>query len=154
MKVLIAGGGIGGITAALCLARDGHEITVFEQAESFGEVGAGIQLSPNCTRVLHWLGLEDALRASGFLPVATQIRSWDTGHVISESPLGDAAVARFGAPYYHIHRGDLLALLVAAAERATNICLRTGARVAGFEPASGKVRIATAGATEVVLMVR
>ncbi|MBS02258.1 MAG: monooxygenase [Gammaproteobacteria bacterium] len=148
MKVLIAGGGIGGITAALCLARDGHEITVFEQAESFGEVGAGIQLSPNCTRVLHWLGLEDALRASGFLPVATQIRSWDTGHVISESPLGDAAVARFGAPYYHIHRGDLLALLVAAAERATNICLRTGARVTGFEPASGKVRIATAGATD------
>ena len=62
MKILIAGGGIGGVTAALCLAKKGHEIEVFEQASEFGEVGAGIQLSPNCSRVLHYLGLEEALR--------------------------------------------------------------------------------------------
>ena len=83
MRILIAGGGIGGITAALCLARDGHRVEVFEQAEVFAEIGAGIQLSPNCTRVLHHLGLEDALRASGFLPEGTEFRDWRSGKVIA-----------------------------------------------------------------------
>ena len=114
MKVLIAGGGIGGITAALCLARSGHEVAVFEQAPQFGEIGAGIQLSPNCSRVLHHLGLENALRACAFLPEGTQFRDWRSGRVIAETRLGDAAVQRYGAPYYHIHRGDLLQLLVDA----------------------------------------
>ena len=68
MKVLIVGGGIGGLTAALCLVKGGHEVEVFERASELTEVGAGIQLSPNCSRVLHYLGLEDALRADGFLP--------------------------------------------------------------------------------------
>ena len=58
MRILIAGGGIGGLTAALCLARKGFDVEVFEQAPEFSEIGAGIQLSPNCTRVLHHLGLE------------------------------------------------------------------------------------------------
>ncbi len=88
LKILIAGGGIGGLTAALCLARRGHQVTVFEQGAAFGEVGAGIQLSPNCSRVLHDLGLQDALRASAFLPQATQFRDWRTGNVLGESPLG------------------------------------------------------------------
>ncbi|MGI9323629.1 MAG: FAD-dependent oxidoreductase, partial [Pseudomonadales bacterium] len=72
--VLIVGGGIGGLTSALCLAKDGCKVSVFEQAPAFAEVGAGIQLSPNCTRVLHHLGLETALRAKAFLPEGTQFR--------------------------------------------------------------------------------
>jgi salicylate hydroxylase len=131
--VLVAGGGIGGITAALCLAQRGHRVAVFEQAPEFGEVGAGIQLSPNCTRVLHHLGLEDALRGCAFLPEGTEFRDWRTGRVITENSLGEAALQRYGVPYYHIHRGDLLQLLVAAARGSENITLHADARVERFE---------------------
>ena len=67
-RVLIAGGGIGGLTAALCLARAGFEVAIFERSAKFEDVGAGIQLSPNATRVLHQLGLEPALAACASLP--------------------------------------------------------------------------------------
>ena len=92
LKALIAGGGIGGLTTALCLASRGHEVAVFERAAELGETGAGIQLSPNCTRVLHELGLEQALRESAFLPEGAQFRHWRTGMVISESVLGDQGI--------------------------------------------------------------
>ena len=88
MNVLIVGGGIGGLTAALCLARRGNKVSVFEQSPVFGEVGAGLQLSPNCTRVLHDLGLEQSILGSAFLPEGTQLRQWETGIVIGESLLG------------------------------------------------------------------
>jgi salicylate hydroxylase len=126
---VVVGGGIGGLTAALCLTRRGLSVTVVEQAPRFEEIGAGIQLSPNCTRVLHCLGLEEALRQDAFLPEATQFRHWRTGKVISQSPLGEAALARFGTPYYHMHRGDLLKVLVTAAEADPLIRLITGLRI-------------------------
>ncbi len=141
MKVLIAGGGIGGTTAALCLAKRGHKVELFEQAVSFAEVGAGIQLSPNCTRVLHHLGLEDPLRADGFLPEGTEARDWKSGRIIMDSMLGETAVQKFGFPYYHIHRGDLLALLVKAAEEHPNINLHTDAKVDGYIEERGVVHI-------------
>lgn len=145
LKILIAGGGIGGLTAALCLARRGHQVTVFEQGAAFGEVGAGIQLSPNCSRVLHDLGLQDALRASAFLPQATQFRDWRTGNVLGESPLGAAAAERYGAPYYHMHRGDLLSVLADAASQLPSITLRTNARVEGIELRDDSVKLTTGG---------
>ena len=129
MKVLIAGGGIGGITAALCLAKLGHSVEVFEQFESFSEIGAGIQLSPNCSRVLHYLGLQADLKQKGFLPEGTEIRHWKSGKLISESKLGDHATEKFGAPYYHIHRGDLLAILVKAATAHPGISLHTDSKL-------------------------
>ncbi|MEM8767984.1 MAG: FAD-dependent monooxygenase [Pseudomonadota bacterium] len=140
-RVLIAGGGIGGLTAALCLARDGHEVALFEQAPVFAEAGAGIQLSPNATRVLHYIGLEAALRETAFLPVGTQFRHWRKGEVINESPLGEAVLAGYGAPYYHMHRGDLLAVLVAAAEAESGIELHLNATVTGFEQENSSVRL-------------
>ncbi|MFT4798138.1 MAG: salicylate hydroxylase [Candidatus Azotimanducaceae bacterium] len=133
LKFLVVGGGIGGLTAALCLAQQGHEVHVFEQATEFVEAGAGIQLSPNCTRVLHWLGLEHALRTEAFIPEATQIRQWQTGKIIAETPLGPEAIARYGMPYYHIHRGDLLKVLVAAAAEHASITLSTSAIVGSFQ---------------------
>ena len=116
-KVLIAGGGIGGLTAALCLARVGFRAAVFEQTARFEELGAGLQISPNGARVLHHLGLAAALDACAFLPLGTEIRSWRSGKVVSASPLGDCVRSIYGYPYYHIHRGDLLRVLVEAASR-------------------------------------
>lgn len=145
MKILIAGGGIGGVTAALCLAKKGHEIEVFEQASEFGEVGAGIQLSPNCSRVLHYLGLEEALRRVAFLPEGTQFRSWRTGKVISEVELGDTVLERYGAPYYHIHRGDLLRVLVEAADREAGIRLYSDSAASGFTHDDAGVRLQANG---------
>ena len=140
-RVLIAGSGIGGLTAALCLAKAGFEVALFEQAAEFGEIGAGIQLSPNCTRVLHHLGLEPALRACAFLPEGTEFRAWKSGKVIGASALGQAVRDRYGFPYYHIHRGDLLRVLLEAAEGSPAIELSTASQVTGFEQ-DGRVRVA------------
>ena len=140
-RVLIAGGGIGGLTAALCLAEAGFEVSLFEQSAEFGEVGAGIQLSPNCTRVLHHLGLEPALASHAFLPEGMEFRAWKSGKVIGSSVLGETARNRYGFPYCNIHRGDLVQVLVeAAAERASAIELNTGSAVMGFEQ-DGRVRV-------------
>ncbi len=143
-RILIAGGGIGGLTAALCLARSGFDVAVFEQAAEFGEIGAGIQLSPNCTRVLHHLGLEPALEACAFLPEGTEFRAWNSGKVIGASVLGRTARDRYGFPYYHIHRGDLLRVLVEAAEASPAIELNTASVVTEFEQ-DGRVRVAIRG---------
>ena len=147
LRVLIAGGGIGGLTAALSLAHSGCQVTVFEQATEFAEVGAGIQLSPNATRVLHHLGLEDALRASAFLPQGTQFRHWRRGNVISESALGDDVLSRYGAPYYHIHRGDLMATLVDAARAHPGVELLPGVAVNGFDETPEGVCVTTTDAS-------
>ena len=144
LRTLVAGGGIGGLAAALCLARRGHEVTVLEQAAAFGEVGAGIQLSPNCTRVLHDLGLERQLRARAFLPEAIQFRHWRTGSVVGQSPLGEDAVRRYGFPYYHVHRADLLNVLAEAARRVPNILLVCDAEVRCFEQDGDRVTLSTA----------
>ncbi len=143
MKVLVTGGGIGGLTAALCLARQGFDVHVLEQTSGFTEVGAGIQLSPNCTRVLHWLGLEQALAQVGFLPEGTQFRDWRSGRVISESVLGDEARARYGCPYYHIHRADLLAVLVTAAERSPRVALQNDTQVVAIDQNADRVAVTT-----------
>ena len=143
MKVLIVGGGIGGLTAALCLARRGSKVSVFEQSPVFGEVGAGLQLSPNCTRVLHDLGLEQSILRSAFLPEGTQFRQWDNGKVIGESMLGASAVARYGYPYYHMHRQDLTRVLVEAVEEDSNIELHTNLQVQGFTQNDAGVSLIT-----------
>ncbi|MFT7221008.1 MAG: salicylate hydroxylase [Candidatus Azotimanducaceae bacterium] len=143
--ILIAGGGIGGTTAALCLAAEGFQVSLLEQSAELVETGAGIQLSPNCTRVLHGLGLEQALRACSFLPEGTQFRQWQTGKIISESILGESLLERYGAPYYHIHRGDLMQVLANAADNSPNISLHTNARVTGFEQDGNSVTVLLEG---------
>lgn len=146
-RILIAGGGIGGLTAALCLARAGFEVAVFEQAAEFGEIGAGVQLSPNGSRVLHRLGLGSALDRRGFMPEGTEFRSWKTGKLVAASALGERVAATYGAPYYHMHRGDLLTVLVAAARREGAIALHESARVEAFREDGGGVRVSVAGVT-------
>jgi len=139
-KALIVGSGIGGLTAALCLADSGFDVEVFEQAEEIGEVGAGIQLSPNCSRVLHYLGLEAVLQATAFLPEVAEIRDWKSGKLLSSTPLGDTAVEQYGAPYYHIHRADLISGLYEMAKINPRIQVHIGARIERFDaPLNGVV---------------
>ncbi len=146
-RVLFVGGGIGGLTAALCCARQGLPASVFEQAPEFGEVGAGIQLSPNCTRVLHDLGLASELSAVGFLPQGVEMRDWKSGRVLSFNPLGDAALEQFGFPYYHVHRADLLQVLVKAARENPRIALHTDARVERIAPRTSGAAVEIGGVT-------
>jgi salicylate hydroxylase len=114
MRVIVVGAGIGGLTAALTLTRAGLDVEVFEQASELHEVGAGIQISPNATRILHRLGLSEALERVAVRPLTFEFLRWDDGRVLMRAPLGDECVRLFGAPYYHFHRADLLAVLAAA----------------------------------------
>jgi salicylate hydroxylase len=145
--VLIAGGGIGGVTAALCLAREGFNVRVFEQAPEFGEVGAGIQLAPNCTRVLHALGLEEALRSVAFLPEGVDMRAWNSGKLLSYSPLGKQVADTYGFPYYHLHRADIMQVLVDAASAHPNVELLADARVEHIERRDDGVTLQAGGRT-------
>jgi salicylate hydroxylase len=114
MEAVIIGAGIGGLTAALALLRAGVRVQVFEQAPALREVGAGIQLAPNATRLLHRLGLAAPLARVAVRPERSEIRRWDDGRVLWSQPLGPVVEERFGAPYYHLYRPDLLAVLVEA----------------------------------------
>jgi salicylate hydroxylase len=132
-RILIAGGGIGGLSASLGLAEVGFDVQVFEQANAFVEIGAGVQITPNGARVLHRLGLEKALRSVSSLPQRNEIRQWNDGKLLFHSLLGDEGLQRFGFPYYHVHRGDLIRILIDAVRREPNITLHTHATVTGCE---------------------
>ena len=130
-RAVIAGGGIAGVAAAVALARAGWTVTVAEAAPAFGEVGAGLQMSPNAARVLRWLGVLDRVTDRAARPETAELRDGQGGTLAYRQPLGPQAEARWGAPYLHIHRADLLsALLEAAAEAGAE--LRAGARVASY----------------------
>lgn len=112
-RVALVGGGLGGLTAALALARNGFEAHVFEQADQLREVGAGIGLSPNALKVLRELGVDGEVRRRGFMPEAIVGRDWTTTQELFRVPLKGSVDARFGAANVQIHRGDLLAILAA-----------------------------------------
>jgi len=114
MRILIAGGGIGGLTAALALRQTGFDAHVYEQASVLHEVGAGVAISPNAVKVLHRLGLAEALRAAGVVSLSMDPRDGYSGALLARIPLADAAVRRWGAPFYHLHRADLHNALRAA----------------------------------------
>src|SRR3954470_6508505 len=110
----VVGGGIGGLAAAIALLRAGWDVRVYEQAGLRSEVGAGIQLAPNCTRVLRGFGVLPAIERVAVRPTTFEFRRWDDARLLSSTPLGDAIEGSYDAPYLHAHRADLLAVLAAA----------------------------------------
>lgn len=146
--LLIAGGGIGGLAAALACARAGTPVTLLEQAAEFAEVGAGIQLGPNAVRVLADWGLTDALRAVAAFPERLDVRDAHSGQTLGTLRLGGRAVATYGQPYATIHRADAHRLLLSAvralgADGGPVPALRLNERLRAIEESLDGVRVRT-----------
>ena len=130
--VLVAGGGIGGIAAALALARRGHAVEVFEQAAEIGEIGAGVQLAPNAFAAFDALGVGERARGRAVYNDRMVMMDAVDGAVVAEVPLGEAFRARFGNPYAVMHRADVHGSLVEAARAEARIAIRTSTRIERF----------------------
>ena len=133
IKVLIAGGGIGGLAAALACSRAGHAVQLFERAPAFAEIGAGIQLGPNVTQILHGWGLQKALEAVAAYPGRLQARDAMSGKTLGELRLGDTALARYGAPYATVHRADLHSLLANAVTTDSGVDVKLDTTIDGYQ---------------------
>jgi salicylate hydroxylase len=132
LHVLIAGAGIGGLTAALALLRNGIDADVYEQALELKEVGAGVQLAANGTRVLYALGVGDELKALSCEAQGKEIRLWNTGETWKLFDLGPASIERYGFPYFTVYRPDLLDVLARAVRREKPDAIHLGVRCIGF----------------------
>jgi|SRR5262245_11420316 len=130
-RIALIGGGIGGLVAAIALRERGFEPVVFEQAGKLKEVGAGIQITPNSTKILRALGLEEAVRRHGFEPGFMLTRDMTTGEILFRTQAKGAMAERFGAGWFQIHRADLLEILIAALNGAD---IRLNTRCVGIDP--------------------
>jgi salicylate hydroxylase len=138
LAVSVVGGGLGGLTAAVALLSAGLAVRVYEQAGLLSEVGAGIQLAPNSTRILRRLGLLPAVRRIAVRPTEFEFRRWDDNRQLSRTPLGDAVEHAYGAPYLHAHRADLMAVLADAVSPAR---IEVGRRCVGVSRLDGRARV-------------
>lgn len=132
LHVLIAGAGIGGLTTALALQRAGIRVSVYEQAPLLGEVGAGLTLASNATRILRHLGLGAVLEDLAVVPARGAVKHYRTGRTLVDIPRGATQVERFGAPYCQIHRSDLHQALVAAVQSTDRACVHLGCKLQDF----------------------
>lgn len=136
---IVVGGGIGGLSTAYALSRQGLRVRVLEQAKEFGEVGAGIQIAPNCTRILHEYGLLDEAKSLGVLPTSMVMRDAVDGTELTRLDLVDLE-RTYGFPYMVIHRSDLHGLFLRACQRA-GVDLRTDQRVVGYTNTADGARV-------------
>lgn len=148
-QLLVAGGGIGGLAAALASARAGWEVRLFERAAAFSEVGAGIQIGPNVVKILHDWGQADALARVAAFPHRLEVRNAMTGRELGVLPLGERALRKYGAPYATVHRADLHALLLQALQPRTDVFLNLGSGLAGFRETAHTVTLRTTAGLEV-----
>jgi salicylate hydroxylase len=146
-KILIVGGGIGGLACTLALIRRGIDVAVYEAAPELREVGAGVQIGPNGVHVLHALGLKEALEATQFRAAGKQARFWRTGETWDTFDLGAIAQERYGAPHILMHRGDLQAALADAIRRERPDAIRLGRRFASLTQDESGVTLSFADGT-------
>jgi salicylate hydroxylase len=130
--VMIAGAGIGGLTAALAVAQRGFRVAIYDQAQRLEEAGAGIQLSPNASRILIALGLGEPLRPHVVVPEELRVMSAGSARLLARAPLGSSVEQRYGTPYWVIHRGDLQAVLLEAVQAHPDVTLHLGTRIEDF----------------------
>ena len=147
-QALVAGGGIGGLAAALACTRAGWESRLYEQAPQLSVIGAGIQLGPNATRVLAGWGLGEALSAVASFPQRLRVRSAIDGAELAELRLGATITERYGAPYATLHRADLQELLLGAV-RESCVHLKLSSQVTATQPVADAVRVRVNGEHEV-----
>jgi 3-hydroxybenzoate 6-monooxygenase len=143
--VIVVGGGIGGLSAAFALTRKGLNVRVLERSAEFSEVGAGIQIAPNCTRILNSYGLLDEAKALGVLPASMLMKDALDGTVLTSLDLKDME-RRYGTPYMVIHRSDLHGLFLKACQDA-GVDLRTSQHVTEYENTPGGARVLLADGT-------
>ena len=148
-QVLVAGGGIGGLAAALGASRAGWDVRLFERAPAFSEVGAGVQIGPNVVRRLQAWGLQQPLQAVAAFPSRLQVRNAVSGQELAALPLGATAVERYGAAYATIHRADLHGLLLAAVTESSDVQLNLEQAVDRFVSGDGVVTVRTSRGKEV-----
>ena len=154
MQAVIAGGGIGGLTAAICLARIGWGVQVLEQAPAITEIGAGLQLSPNGVKILTALGVMPGLEATLFEPEVIEMRTGRSGRCLFSLPMRRTAPDRWGARYVQIHRADLVEALRARLAELVPDALQTGARVTGYDHRGDRaVAVTEAGRIEADLLI-
>ncbi|SIT48977.1 Monooxygenase FAD-binding [Paraburkholderia piptadeniae] len=139
MKIVIAGAGIGGLTAAAALLKKGFNVTVFEQAQALKEIGAGVQLSPNATRVLYQLGVGDALEGLACEPLGKCVRLWNSGQSWRLFDLGVQSREAYGYPYFTLHRADLHQALADVVRAMKPDAIRLNHKVESFSQENGKV---------------
>jgi salicylate hydroxylase len=143
-QILVVGGGIGGLASAFALARHGAKVQLLERSDTFGEVGAGIQVGPNVVRILESWGLGDALRAVAAFPHALQVRNATNGAVLGELPLGQSMVQRYGAAYATIARSDMHGLLLKAVQGCDQVALQLSSEVSEVSQNAQCVQVQTA----------
>jgi len=133
LPIIVAGGGIGGLAAALGLAHNGLDVLVLEKAPEFGEIGAGIQLGPNAFHAFDYLGVGEAARAMAVYIEQLRLMDALTAQEITHLDLGDGFRARFGNPYAVVHRGDLHRVFLNACRDHGRIALRVSSEVVAYD---------------------
>jgi salicylate hydroxylase len=149
VKVAIVGAGIGGLTLGLALRHFGHTFSIHEQSPALREVGAGITLWPNATRLLFALGLQDALDAVAVEPVAQKLMHCETGEVLQTFPRAQATREAYGAPLYQLHRRDLHDILLSAVAARAPGAIHLGQEAVGVEHAGDGARVRFSGGAQV-----
>lgn len=134
MKIAIVGGGIGGLTAALALSQSSHEITVFERSAGIREIGAGVQISPNASRLLHSLGLGQAYSEIAVYPQRVVFRRWEDDSVLRATELDESFVSQHQVPLANVARNELVEILGDAVAQTKNVTMKFSSHVVGVEP--------------------